>query len=357
MLNEKNDLEIYDKFNKKKYKIYVAKNDAKIKHMINYFNYFIEFKNTKYIGIDLEFNKVSRNLRDVALIQLNLEIENDNNGVIFVLDPKILNKNQLNILIKLLTEQKIIKIIHGGESLDIPYLFNQLFESNKELIKNFLVNLYDTKYLCEYSHIINNMKGKCSIYYLYREYNIINNEQFNYLSNIENITGPIYLINIEIKKMSDKVLEYAVYDVLYLISLYKKLQINNIIPEISRNVFYFKRISNKYFDKIDNIVKKSNNYYIILNNENIKLNDVYYYIIYTINIKFILDSLSITYFKSFLELIYKYIIFVLVSKKYKIYKEKNKKVKMKDNIETKILFDEQLINFIKNIKIDINNLL
>jgi hypothetical protein len=30
---------------------------------------------------------------------------------------------------------------------------------------------------------------------------------------------------------------------------------------------------------------------------------------------------------------------------------------MKDNIETKILFDEQLINFIKNIKIDINNLL
>ena len=196
MLNEKNDLEIYDKFNKKKYKIYVAKNDAKIEHMINYFNYFIEFKNTKYIGIDLEFNKVSRNLRDVALIQLNLEIENDNNGVIFVLDPKILNKNQLNILIKLLTEQKIIKIIHGGESLDIPYLFNQLFESNKELIKNFLVNLYDTKYLCEYSHIINNMKGKCSIYYLYREYNIINDEQFEYLSNIENITGPIYLVNI-----------------------------------------------------------------------------------------------------------------------------------------------------------------
>ena len=57
MIIEKNDLEIFDEHNKKTYKIYVAKDNKKINEMVKYFNYFIEFKNKKYIGIDLEFNK------------------------------------------------------------------------------------------------------------------------------------------------------------------------------------------------------------------------------------------------------------------------------------------------------------
>jgi len=357
MIIEKNDLEIFDEHNKKSYKIYVAKNNEKIIKMTNYFNYFIELNNKKYIGIDLEFNKVSRTDRDVALIQLNLEIENNNNGMIFVLDPKILNENQKNVLIKLLSTENIIKVIHGGESLDIPYLFNQLFDSDIELIDRFSKKLYDTKYLCEFNHIIKNKKGKCSIYDLYKEYQVISNEKYNYLSNIENITGPIYLIHIEIKNMSDKVLEYAVYDVLYLISLYNKIPKHELISEISRNIFYYKRIEDKYFNKITEIVKKYNNFFVIVNGENIKLIDFYYFILFTINDSLILKLLEITYFKSFLETIYKYIIYELISTKYTIYQNINTKIKFKNNIDKKILFGSELVDFFKTIKNKINYML
>ena len=78
--------------------------------------------------------------------------------------------------------------------------------------------------------------------------------------------------------MSDKVLEYAVYDVLYLVSLYNKIPKNELISEISRNIFYYKRIDDKYFDKINEIVKKYNNFFVIVNGENIKLIDFYYFI-------------------------------------------------------------------------------
>lgn len=352
-MNEKNDLEIFDEHNKKSYKIYVAKNKNKIDEMIKYFNFFIELKEEKYIGIDLEFNKVSRTDRDVALIQLNLEIENNNNGIIFVLDPKILSNSEKEILIKLLTTREIIKILHGGESLDIPYLYNQLFDNYIENIEDFSENLYDTKYLCEYNHIIKNKKGKCSIYDLYKEYQIITNEKYDYLSNIENITGPIYLVHIEIKNMADKVLEYAVYDVLYLVSLYKKIPIYNLIPEIARNIFYYKRIEDKNYEKMTGIVKQFNNYFVIVNGENVKLIDFYYFIIYTIKNKFILDSLEITYFKSFLETLYRYIIYNLISKKYKIYQDRNTQKIIKNNIDDKILTGNELINFTEKIKKEI----
>ena len=314
-LNENSDLNINDNHNNKKYKVYVAKNTKKINYMINYFNYFITIKETKIIGIDLEFNKVSRSMRDVALIQLNLEILNKYEGIIFVLDPKILNNKELKILINLLTDMTAIKVLHGGESLDIPYLLNQLLENDIDLVKKFLNNLYDTKYLCEYKHIIENIKKKCSIYELYKEFNIIDNKIYDYLDKIESIIGPIYLINIKIDNLLPKVLEYAVYDVLYLVSLYEKIikisnDFNKVIPSITQNIFYYKRIDNIYFKKINEIVNNHNNSFIVINNENFKLVDYYHYIIYSLDDKIYENMLYITYFKFFFDIIYKYIIYL-----------------------------------------------
>jgi hypothetical protein len=356
---DKIDLELYDSYNKKTYKVYVAKNTTKIKYMINYFNEFIKIKDTKAVGIDLEFNKVSKYDRDVALIQLNLEILSKKEGVIFVLDPKILNNIQLNILINLLTTKSIIKILHGGESLDIPYLLNQLFNNNITLIRKFLDNLYDTKYLCEYNHILNNEKKKCSIYDLYKEFDIITNKKFIYLSNIENITGPIHLVEFKIDNMTSKVLEYAVYDVLYLVSLFEKIiktniNFNNIIPDITRNIFFYKRIENKYFIKINETVNKYNNYFISINNENIKLNDFYYFVIYSLNNKIYKQLLNITYYKFFIEILYKYIIYITISKKYTIYKEKRiKNSNIDDNLTNKILFGKYIIKLFNKFEKDI----
>ena len=187
-MSDKNDLEIFDDYNKKNYKIFVAKNEDKINFMIKYFDYFNKLNEIRIIGIDLEFNKVSRVDRDVALIQLNLEIESVNEGIIFVLDPRILNDSQIKILVTLLSNTEIIKVLHGGESLDIPYLFNQVLKT-KQNIDGFCTNFYDTKYLCNYNHIIKQSsfeladgKKSCSIYNLLIE-------QLTFLFN-ENATNP-----------------------------------------------------------------------------------------------------------------------------------------------------------------------
>ena len=95
--------EFYPKLNNKIYNIYNIDNRDKEKYMTKIFKSFI--KNQKnninekhFIGIDFEFNKISKNDRDVALMQINIE-NNSNIGYIFLLYPPDLNDKQLNILI------------------------------------------------------------------------------------------------------------------------------------------------------------------------------------------------------------------------------------------------------------------
>ena len=199
-------------------------------------------KEKHYIGIDLEFNKVSKETKDVALIQLNLE-NNNNKAHILIFDPSTIKNKDL--LVNLLSNKNMIKILHGAESLDIPYLFNQLLIT-KENIKGFCNNFYDTKYLCEYYHIENNIKSSCSIYHLLFEHNIINENKISELEEIENIMGPIYLIDIDVYKLSFEMLKYALYDVIYLPELIKvfmsKTNIyTHIIQEITCLIYKYKK--------------------------------------------------------------------------------------------------------------------
>ena len=105
--------EFYPGLNNKTYNILSCDNSEKIKIMITFFNNFInnQNKNTNvrhYIGCDFEFNRVRKQERDVALFQINLEIDNNNTGQIFVFYPPELSKEQTNVLIKLLTDKYII---------------------------------------------------------------------------------------------------------------------------------------------------------------------------------------------------------------------------------------------------------
>jgi hypothetical protein len=252
----------------------------------------------------------------------------DNKANICILYPPQLNNEQYNILIKLLTFKNITKVIHGSESLDIPYLFNQLFKNNKKIIFKFIDNLFDTKYLCEYYHIENNIINKCSIYDLLLEFKIITKKKYKMLNNIENITGPVYTVTFDINNLSKELLEYALYDVLFLPELIKKFLnknkiYTNLIPEISRLVFFHKRNITNNYSILDNIISKYNNYFIKVDNDNFKLNDLYYIIINIIN-NDIINIIEITYFKKFLELIIKLIIYKNISKKkYIIYINNN----------------------------------
>ena len=331
-------MKIIDKLNNKIFNVYVGNTNENIIFICEYINEFFNLKAEKYIGIDFEFKSVSKDKKDIALMQINFEISSINEGVIFIIDPKLLNKKQKKLITNLLCNKHIIKILHGSEALDIPYLINNLLDNSSANAKDLLNNFVDTKYLCEYYHLVTNVIKKCSIYELYLEFNIINKEKYNYLSNIENIIGEIHTVEININHLTNKILEYVVYDVLYLCSLYKKLKnIKNFneINGLCRLNFYYRRLPNSNYKLLTDVVIKLSETYIKISNEKIKMIEVYHYILYTYFINTpIYNLLQITYFKNFLENILKYIIYMNLIKI--------------DNIIDKIIWDKNVKNLIKN---------
>ena len=324
--------EFYPKLSNKTYNILKIDNKQKEKFMVSIINDFIKSQN-KYIGIDFEFNKISKTDRDVALMQINLENDSDI-GYIFILYPPNLDKNNLNILVKLLTNKKIIKIFHGAESLDIPYLFNQLLIT-KENIDNFCINFYDTKYLCDYYFIDNVTTGKCGIYNLLVDNNIITQDKLNELDKLGKEMGPLYLINISIDNLSNKlgkkIFKYSLYDVLYLPELIKKIIkrgeiYSDIIPEISTIINKYKRGYEDDIIKIDKIINEYNDCYIISNNNKILIKDIWeIYYFYLSDENNYLDKLKqINYFKSFIIIIIKFIVYSNLINNFSVFKNKNK---------------------------------
>ena len=352
VLNGKN--EFYKNLNNKTYNILKVDNIDKEIFMCKIFKEFIKTKEKRYIGIDFEFKQVAKLDREVALMQINLE--NDSNiGYIFVLYPPSLTKENYNLLIKLISDPKIIKILHGAESLDIPYLFNQILIT-PENVNNFSTNFYDTKYLCEYYQKVNNIKGKCSIYNLLLDFNIVTPEKITDLENIENITGPIYLITMDIYKLSHDILRYSLYDVIYLVELIKKfldmdIVYTHIIPQISCLVNKYKRSIENQFNDLVQIINSLNICYIYDNNNRIILKDIWDYYYYTITDNNN-DLREINYFKYFFEIITKCVVYSNILKYFKVHKNKNE---ICEKIDFNTYFDWlQTYEYVNNIIIEYN---
>ena len=144
-------------------------------------------------------------------------------GKIFLFYPLNLDKNQMNIFKNILTDISVIKILHGGESLDLPYLFDNILLNKKDR-ELFLENLYDTRYLCEYYNIHNNLTRKCKINYLLLDMKVITKNNLIFYKKKKKKMGPIYNIIIDVKNMNDLLILYTTTDVLYLPELLKKYQ-------------------------------------------------------------------------------------------------------------------------------------
>ena len=356
--------EFYSKLNNKTYNVLKVDSKKKQEFMINFFNNFINNQNKNinekhYLGIDFEFNKVRKTERDVALMQMNLE--NDNNvGTIFVFYPPELSEDYKNVLIKLLTNNYIIKVLHGAESLDIPYLFNQLLIED-ELIDKFCMNFYDTRFLCDYYHINNNIKGRCSIYYLLLEHKIINEKKFNELEKIEDITGPIYLIHIDIHKLDYNVFRYSLYDVLYLPELIKKFinmgsPYSDIIPEITSFINKYKRNPKNNFNEIEQTINSMNINFIYEKDNMILLNDIFEIFNVTVIDGYIAKIQKIDYFRKIIDIFIKLIIYYNISIHFDIYKNKNNKENI--NLIKYIKYIENyphIKTFLQTISTSINN--
>jgi len=311
------------------YNIMKVDDDEKTMIMIDRIKMFIKNQElNNYIGIDLEFNKVSKETKDIALMQINLE-NNSKDAYIFIFKPSDLNND---IIIELLTNTHITKILHGSESLDIPYIFNQLLVT-KQNIDNFCNNFYDTKFLCEYYNIKNKIKKSCSIYKLLESHNIITPNKLEELEAIEKDMGEIKDIIIDINNLNDNMLKYALYDVLYLPQLIKKLlSYGNIyrylLPDITHLIFKSKRNIEMDFQDLEQIINIQNNHFIQYNDTKFSLNTIYETYLYQC---FEFNNLiDINYFKNFFTIITKLIIYRYISKYFNVLIKRNIKAEQID---------------------------
>lgn len=326
--------------------------DDKIK--VNIFRVFLIFYyvNLKlineefFIGMDLEFNT-----KVAALIQINFEFRSNiiNKSLIFIIDPNIFNDKWNNFFVNyILCNKLVVKILHGSDSLDLPYIYSDLLKSNINLIKKFTKNLIDTKFLCEFGYYVNNLElGKCKIYDILLNNEIITKVKYNELKDNEEKMGHIYDIKININNLSNNLINYTLYDVVYLFELilYYKKNINdfNLINELARVSILSKRKDILIIPKEE--VNKINNYIFIKDKKFIKMNDYFNQKFEMfINENILLGQiLKINYFKNLINLIFKYETYCFICNNYKIYTRlKNKN--LYDNNLLKLNIDYNFLN-------------
>lgn len=213
------------------------------------------------LGIDLEFNN-----KIAAIIQLCFVINNIKH--LWIIEP---NSNvKYNFIKYALVNDKYLKILHGSESLDIPFLFKYI--NNDDDIIKFISKFVDTRFMCEYYNIKKRLVVpiKCSLYYCLLGFGVVDDKIFNKFMNIEKSMGDIWKIKWDIDNL-DKYLDYVVYDVFYLIELYKNeliyidqninklhdlvrftLLVKNNIVGIDINTTYNFAINNIYDEFVEN---------------------------------------------------------------------------------------------------------
>lgn len=308
------------KNNKTSIDIYIIK-DNMLEELNNFFNI---MNNDKpfYLGIDFEFNRVN-DVRQVALIQLNYMDE-----FIIMFDPSKIN-NKLKLKLKnIFFNTNCLKILHGAESLDIKYLFDDFFDNRIEKEK-FTNNFYDTKFICEYLNIRDNIENKkCKIYLLILKFGLINEKIYKKLIDNEEKMGPIYNIIVDVNNMSKELINYTLFDVFYLNVLIKFLLSKMDSNEIKLiNFFLHQTLLNK--EKIDNdisLMNSYNNFYILdyLNNRYTITNIIEYYTDILVTKKFNYNIINnIPFLKKILNMFLKKILITSLVKNITIYKKKN----------------------------------
>jgi hypothetical protein len=310
----------------------ICDNDVRIKLMILqiiYFHYEAKYKyiqnpkNNYFVGLDYEFYKQQINLCQMSLFPRN------KTKYIWIFEPNKLNITQKKIINKYIYYSNYIyKILHGAESLDIPYLFIQVFDKKKSNILKFLRKVIDNKFLCEYQQIINNNKiVKCNLYNALKYFDVIDDKKLDVLNNISNKIN--YNTIWKLNNINDNMLYYAIYDTLYLrdylFNILKKAKKDNtdkytnisIIPEFTRFI-YLERFQ---VTNLINDLKIHTDYLSNITLKNQEFREYYNKIINILDCKVdffinLNDFLKINYFKNPLDILFKYIIYYLLIEKF-----------------------------------------
>ncbi len=317
-LNSKNEFKSIDEnYN---YHLIIIDTNEKITIFMEYLDFVFEQikkQNKIYCSLDFEFNS-----KKIALFQLCFEIYGYDRFIFFVYPP-MFTENEKNKFIKILLDIRITKILHGSDSLDIPYLFNDFLIEDK-LKKIFLMNFVDTKFLCEYDNLINQDTTKCKIYELLLKKNIITNEKLNELMKNDDKMGPIYEIFIDIKNLSEELILYSLYDVVFLKKLVESFSNVELIKEITQFTINQKNnLLTSQTEIIETITKLNNNFFK-LPHKILRLNDLYLIFFEKMDNQWTQLS-KINYFKKTVEIIVKYCFYYNISRRYHYYEKSNVK--------------------------------
>lgn len=327
--------------------IYLIKNKEEENFFFKIINNFYEKSLNKklYLGLDLEFNTEKKKNMDkttfkIALMQIFIKL--NRKKYYFVIYPPNLDKARFEFLkINIMSNENIIKILHGGESLDIPVLINEFYEGDKKNIMKFFKSLIDTRYLCEYINAKLNEKNLCKINNMLLYFKIISQKRYNKILKNEEKMGHIYDIIIDINNLSPELLRYSVYDIKFLVKIYKKLKKtiikNNLDYYLLENCIRIsfiekKSASNKLFttgEKLD-ILNSYNNYYINTKlfdvfHLKVKIYDVFKQLVekYFLNKPEYTNLISINYLKTTVLVLMKNIVYSYIYKNYIINKFKH----------------------------------
>lgn len=292
--------------------IIICKNKELNSKLENYMKDFIKNShNNKILGIDFEFNRVN-NKRVIALCQINFMINNVSD--IFLFYPLNINKHLFETL---LISPNITKILHGAESLDIPYLFDNIIHNKN--ISLFCENLFDTKYLCEYYNLEYKTEGRCRIYELMQQMGAVTKRQYDDMIANDKKLGHIWEIRIDVTNMSDKLIRYCVDDVEYLPHLYNKFPKNDIymriIPTMTRYnyiVRYNKELDQMFANVSKHNIRRDSDF-------NMTFIEIYNVVMMWIHSNSIYYTLyNINYFKKILEVIIKNITYNILDNNIKM---------------------------------------
>ena len=336
--------EFFDESLNKNCKLLIVKDNITEKYFQDFLNRYLNKNIKRIISFDLEFNTPpkSTNQRKIAIFQLCFYLKKYN--LIIFFNPLLVSDQTNNLMHSILTNNKIIKMGHGTDSLDIPAIYNYL-NSVEKCIK-FTINLYDTRFLCEYLNIITDNK-LCNIYYLLEKFNVITEKQKNWLFENETKLGNFWDKVIDITNLSSELRDYSMYDALYIKKLLisMKNNINNkhiffLLNELTRLVFLLKR--NIFI--IDNITYL--NIAFLSNKTKMYDNFLIEYNKYLQNLdNKIVNLFNIGYFKNIIMKIFQLKYYLNIAKKYKIYKSKILTVSNNEIHE----LNNQWINLYKNL--------
>uniref|UniRef100_A0A6C0LRR7 3'-5' exonuclease domain-containing protein n=1 Tax=viral metagenome TaxID=1070528 RepID=A0A6C0LRR7_9ZZZZ len=317
-----------------------------------------------YVGMDFEYTR-----KQIQLAQLNFEHSVLSKSIIMMVSPNELEQTMTDNFINLIMCNKNIKkILHGSDSLDIPYLYEHMLKSDHEKIIKFTKRLIDTRYLCEYYKLNKEQPtdNKCSIYDAVYYFGVMSQHKYQELQNMIDDLPHVNDIQWNIHKMPESQVLYAQYDVIFLKYFYYKIinqatqDVNDdlgkksiidlykyVLFELTQFMYLERREITFLLAKCKEEVDPINNYMVRSHKGIYKLLDVFGRVstdLISTNPNAEIDKImKVTYFSKSILLIIKKMTYTIASHNQIVYKDKNTQWDGK-------LDNEYIFDFLKKMK-------